>query len=1152
MFMLFLFFVPAVYAAEAQQVEKGYTCLENKINQSKCSSFSTEEKIFLVLSTGECISELVESNISISNGMCWQEKGKSGCSTKLTAQAVFALNEKVDTTQAENWILTQSKIPDGIDWFLEIETLETGVATCTITYSESTYTVSVGADRKLSFSGAKPSTLVLAQNDYWLKISPSIYNTNLRISCNKNFLTTLLFMSKGSSTVHVSGTVSRVDRGKLTTERVESLCFTEVGSCNYEASLWAAFSLYTIGGYKEDILKFMPYLTTMMDDLANQKYLSESFLYFLTGKFRTELLTKQDAGLYWQESEDRYYDTALALWPLYYEDTDEKTNSISWLLDVQQNTGCWNAGNVRDTAFILYSVWPKDTTPVIPAGECDDYLDCWEESCSERSCTGGYCDWEPFGCENNDGCCNSGCTISNDNDCEPGENVCTSDSQCEGDNYDEEPYCSDDGDVYTQAHTFVCSSGVCTENVDEVRVQRCSSSEYCDLGECIPNGDGEENECGFLNPCPSSDQECIGNVCVDKEEPECYIDEDCLSGEICIDEFCESSCDCASDSDCPSDYICTDCMCIYEENKCGFLNPCEDDDYECINNVCVPKEVECYTNYDCPIGEECINEFCEKECDCISNYDCEIGFSCIDCACIFIDDGICESNFDCSANENCINGDCVPDECTVDGNCSTGEICADGECMPNGDECDDDYDCPIDKYCIDGDCLFPEDECTSNYNCSTNENCINGECVPDECITDNDCDTGEDCVNGECMPNGDECDDDYDCPVGQICTDGNCTVDYECTEDTDCASGSCINHECIPDECSTSYDCPLGKNCNDGMCEVNQEECDDDSDCSSGTCVNKECVPYECEDDYECDYGSCINNECIPYSCITDNDCLTEGEECVGGSCLPEETYDCEEENYFCMIEANCDNTGGLVLEDYTCVTEAFVCCDSEIPLKTCIDEGGDICSSEEECVGGTEPAVSNTAYGETCCVGGTCEEEKITETTCVSNGGTCSDSCGKCEEENTIYSCDSGTCCIEKDKCGGGAGKWILIIFLLLLIVLSVLGIVFRDKLRTQWIKLKDKLGGKKEKKKFEMPLTSHPTAQGRILPRRILPPGQSQQQNTGFPIRRPITSQSTQASQPITTRSSQSTQQPTKKLEEKPKGDLDEVLKKLKEMSK
>jgi hypothetical protein len=139
-------------------------------------------------------------------------------------------------------------------------------------------------------------------------------------------------------------------------------------------------------------------------------------------------------------------------------------------------------------------------------------------------------------------------------------------------------------------------------------------------------------------------------------------------------------------------------------------------------------------------------------------------------------------------------------------------------------------------------------------------------------------------------------------------------------------------------------------------------------------------------------------------------------------------------------------------------------------------------------------------------------------------------------------------------------------------LIILAALGIVFRDKLRTEWIKIKDKLGGKKEKKKFEMPMTMNPNSQGRILPRRILPPGQGQpmhssQQPSRFPIRGaavsssasaatpgisrgPQTSQPAQPAKPVTP-STTTTQQPPKKPEEKPKSsELDDVLKKLKDM--
>ena len=103
----------------------------------------------------------------------------------------------------------------------------------------------------------------------------------------------------------------------------------------------------------------MPYLITLKDDPTNQIYIPESFLYYLTGKFRTELLLKQRASSYWEESGNRYYDTAFALLPFGYESPNEKSGSKSWLLSVQLRSGCWNNGNIKDTAFLLYSIWPK-------------------------------------------------------------------------------------------------------------------------------------------------------------------------------------------------------------------------------------------------------------------------------------------------------------------------------------------------------------------------------------------------------------------------------------------------------------------------------------------------------------------------------------------------------------------------------------------------------------------------------------------------------------------------------------------------------------------------------------------------------------------------------------------------------------------------
>jgi len=736
-FMFLLLSVSLISASEEEQVEKAYTCLENRINQSNCSALSFEEKVFSLLAVERCQNEVMLENLS---NNCWP---KSSCKIKSTAQAVLALDTNgVNTTKAENWLLMQTATPTDMEWFLEIESLS--ATTCTITYSDSSYTISISQDKKVSANAG--NYLTLAQDNYWLKISPSIYNKNISISCDKSFITTLLFKKKESSTIHVSETVHSAAAGGRTSEKVDSFCFSPGGACDYEGSLWATFVLYSLN---YDVSKFMPYLITMMDDDTNKAYLPESFLYFLTGKFRTDLLLKQKAGLYWEESGDKYYDTALALWPFYYESPLEKENSKSWLLDVQQSTGCWNNGNLRDTAFILYSIWPRSVSP--PYGECDFNSDCSEVSCKEATCDDGVCFYDYFNCEDNDDCCNPGCTVLTDDDC-GSENQCDSDLDCSIYVSESDKYCSDDKTkVYKEISDWSCDNHICVEETTEELVETCDAIEQCYVGSCLSTED-------------------------------------------------------------------------------------------------------------------------------------------------------------------------IPDECVINSDCDSDEIC-------------------------------------------------------------------------------------------------------------------------------------------DG-------------------------------------YGNCVSA-----------------------------SLDCAEEGYYCMSDVNCE---GNYLYDYDC-TGVFVCCDTEVSLEICSDEGGDICANDETCTGGTTVEVSDTVYGETCCVGGTCEEEVIVTSDCGNNDGICRSSCNKDEKENSLYDCDSGnTCCVEKETTESSkAWLWIL----LALILISALGIVFRDKLRTQWLKLKTKFGKKDNKKRFEMPLTTHPNFSGRTLSRGILPPQLSRP-----PMHRPLPTHSLTH----------------KKPEEKPKNELDDVLKKLKEMGK
>lgn len=759
-FIFFLFSISLIYASEEAQVEKAYACLDSKTNTTdKCSRLSFEEKVFSLLATGNCLNETMSANFS---NKCWPGPAESNCDVKSTAQAVLALNEKnVNTTKAEDWLLVQKAIPIDTDWFLEIES--SSATTCTILYSGSPYTILIAENKTIS-SNAGPS-LTLAQNNYWLNISSSIYNKNIDISCDKPFITTLLFKKKDSSTVHVSETVhSAAAKGK-TTEIVNSFCFSKGGVCDYEGSLWASLVLHSL---KYDVSKFMPYLITMMDNESNQVYAPESFLYLLTGKFREELLLKQNRFGYWDVSGvkyNKYYDTALALWPFYYESPIEKENSKSWLLGVQgdtgQNAGCWN-NNVRDTAFILYSVWPKSPSPL---GECTINSDCPAVSCQDASCSGGVCNYE------------------------------------------------------------------------------------------------------YNNDCPTMT--------------------------------------CSTANDCSTNYV------LPDENQ-----------------YCSLDKTQAWKN---------------------------------------------DSKWSC-------------------------DICA---------------DCPTP-----------------------------GKCVVDE--TPKKVDT--------------------------------------CNSSEECYAGNCLSNESIPG-CTSAYDC-------------NGEDC--------------------------------VNGKCVPYECTIDSNCPNLGDSCIEGKCVPNKPLDCQSSNYYCMSDVNCQNHGGNILDNYACVSGLSVCCDTPIPPVTCVDgNGGTICASDESCIDGRTPDVSDTLTGETCCVGGTCEKKTVTSICGVDNNGICKSSCGTNEAANTFYTCNSGeSCCVANGNSGTTSHLWIWI--LSVLILFSVLGIVFRDKLRAQLLRLKTTLGKKDNKKKFEMPMTPSPNMQRRIFPRGILP-SQSRP-----PIRRPISLQT------------------NKKPEEKTKNELDDVLKKLKEMGK
>lgn len=463
-------FLSLVSAAEDPKVVKAYSCLEDKV-KDKCDSLSVEEQAFTVLSIGKCVSELEDKS---SDEACWPS---SSCKLRDTSLAVLAFDRVGKSTDdAEDWLLNQTSIPKDLIWYLEIDANEP--TTCKISYSGIEKTIKIGEDKKIS-AGAG-TCLSLAQDNYWLKIKDTCYETNFTISCDKDFKSTLLYQKK-VGTIYVSSKTNSASADGKTEERVNAFCFKQGSSCDYEGSLWATLALAKTDN---DISQFLPYLIAMAED--NTKYFPSAFLYIITNydEYFTEVINEQKND-YWKISNSPYnqfYDTALALLSLYGSNAEQIETSKTYLLSNQDAKGCWH-DDIRDTAFILYAAWPKAVSSA--AGGDIDYcedsnyfcvspLDCSladkvsnlqclggggdvcckkeaaEQSCSEKDgiiCeTGQECTGAEVPASDTSSCCKGSCIVEEEPTCEK-----------ENTNYNCKSSC--DGDTEEEKLSFTCAGG---------------------------------------------------------------------------------------------------------------------------------------------------------------------------------------------------------------------------------------------------------------------------------------------------------------------------------------------------------------------------------------------------------------------------------------------------------------------------------------------------------------------------------------------------------------------------------------------------------------------------------------------------------------------------------------------------------------------
>ena len=467
--VLSLFFISS---ANESVSDKAYSCVEARVDKDGCSELSTEEKIFTLLAIGECKSEVLDDSY---DRECWP---KSDCSLKTTAQAVLALG---GSETAEEWLNSKNITFEDLDWFLQVES--TNATSCTATYSDSTYSFSVNEDKTLN-GNAGSCLKIGGYTNYWFTISPSCYNQEIKISCDDSFITSLLYKKTSSSTIYVSEETHSASGEGSTTEEVNSYCFSnDKTECDYEGTLWSTIVLKS---FDYNVSYFLPYLVSMADE--NTEYIPESFLYTLTNDFRVDLLLKQKEDKWWLESGDKFYDTAVALLPFQNENPSEKSNSKNWLEEIQDEDGCWQ-GNLRNTAFLLYSLWPRDNSD-------DTELD------SDLNCEGaGYYCMSSASCSDS-----SGDILSNYKGCF-GTNIC-------------------------------CDKPQKIDSCSEMGGELCSSNQECIGGETASSSDSTsskvcclEGNCGFpeIAECEQNDGICKTS-CSSKEEISSY---GCYSSDVC-------------------------------------------------------------------------------------------------------------------------------------------------------------------------------------------------------------------------------------------------------------------------------------------------------------------------------------------------------------------------------------------------------------------------------------------------------------------------------------------------------------------------------------------------------------------------------------------------------------------------------------------
>ncbi len=400
-FFALLLVSASVLAAEgdAEQTgeDEGYACLADLVENK--ASFSLQEAVFGVLAVGG-EKELLDVIKDEEGNDCWP---RSSCKIKETSQVLLA-KQRIgqNTGDVVDYLLEKNKSVSELTWLLEVDITNHEASTCTVSYDRSDVAIQVNEDMTLSGNGG--SCLSIDSGGYWLSVAGQCLGKTFEVSCDQDFVTTLLYRKPSGGTVFVSSETHSAASLGTTEETVRAQCFkSSAGAgCDYEGSLWATLALLKAG---EDVSNFVPYLLALADE--HKRFFPSAFLLTITGgnDHFSNVVQAQKQNKYWQapaSANSRFYDTSLALLALQGGSAAEAQQAKDYLLEIQGKDGCWNNQNFRDTAFVLYSGFPRAVSGTTGGGSGGGTV---------------FCETQGFSCEGSTECLNAGGEVKSGLEC---------------------------------------------------------------------------------------------------------------------------------------------------------------------------------------------------------------------------------------------------------------------------------------------------------------------------------------------------------------------------------------------------------------------------------------------------------------------------------------------------------------------------------------------------------------------------------------------------------------------------------------------------------------------------------------------------------------------------------------------------------------